>query len=199
MKVYKFGDFYQHSSRKQWLMGGRYWPQEENPAPNKVLTIASDTAYSFEYGSAPPGGNSTAEMYMTNNLTVTPIPLDSTWYRIRGATLSDNLVNFTHDAVNNRLTYTGTGQTLRVELEMSVESVGIALANDQAEYRIGLYQNGALVESSVKQFRFDEDYVKNCSLSDLLSLATNDFIEIYVYCFSALSIRVRYMNLVVSL
>jgi hypothetical protein len=118
---------------------------------------------------------SNAAMYFTNNATVTTIAVQDTPVIINATYTPEELVDFTH--VSGRLTYTGTAtKKFRIEASVSIESP----ANNT---KMTLYaaENGAISGKSGKSVIMSSSTeVENVCVLDVIELATNDYIEIFV-------------------
>lgn len=119
--------------------------------------------------------SSLAEMRISSSANTTSITLN-TFKKASGTTVGDDLVAFTHST--NRLTYTGTTtKTFQVTVDGVISNLAALLG---ATLAIGLSKNGSsTMESSmdiVVSALADGNFGFNC----LVSLATNDYIEIWV-------------------
>ena len=115
------------------------------------------------FGSYYWSGNTTASA----NAAATPI-------KCAGTTTTQLLNGFTHSGTN-RLTYTGT-TTLYFQVTAGLSSSASA-ATDAAEFHI--YKNGAIVTGSTVERKMPISDIGAFSICSLVSLATNDYIEIW--------------------
>lgn len=139
--------------------------------------------------------NSTAlaEYYMQDNAVASDIITQGVAVKIAGTTLTSLLEKFTHS--NNRATYTGA----LVRNFKVVATVTLTAGNNQT---IGLYiaKNGDLIESSEQYVTTSSGgRVESVAVLSLVSLSTNDYIELYTENASATTdVTVSYMNVTIT-
>lgn len=129
---------------------------------------------------------SSALMYMQGNATGTTITPASTWTKIAGTTTValPYLVDFTSPSTN-RLTYTGT-PTIKANV-----SVNLTFSHNGAvteELMFAVYKNGSQVSESIMSTEITTSVITNISLSTIVQLSTNDYIEIW--CLSPTNTRI---------
>lgn len=139
--------------------------------------------------------DSIANYYMSDNATVTNVITAATPLKIAGTTTA-NAINqkFTH--TSNRETYTGAiNRNFKVTATVSVTS---ASANDQ----IGFYvaKNGTvLTESEMYVTTNASARAESVTIQTLVSLVTNDYIEIWVENDTdASDVTVTFLNVVIE-
>jgi hypothetical protein len=135
-------------------------------------------------------------MYMIGVPTLTVITLASTYYKVQGLTTGVALDNFTHS--NNRLTYTG-GPTITAHVVCNInrfyQSRVSGMIVQFSLFKNGSYVNGA---TAIKDFILDNVNYGDLTFSFLVSLATNDYLELYVTGnFSGESVGVNEMQMTV--
>lgn len=122
-------------------------------------------------------GKPYGELYVSTSGDTT-IAVTNTYYNLMTggviATSSGNLNKFSH--ANGKLTYNGT-ETILVDIKASV-SFFSALNNYNANFAI--YKNGSIITPSVQNGKADNTNPFNLALNCLTTMATDDYIEIYV-------------------
>jgi hypothetical protein len=158
-----------------------------NQAVGKLLV--SDVNGVASWQSLPYG-----ECSMQNNATQTTCSVTSTYFKVVGATVSGLLNNFTN-AISNRLIYIGTiTQTFVVYACLSIKQPN---GNNQT-MKAAIFKNGTIVNKTEQQFsNTSTNQIQAVALRGLISLATNDYIEVFVTNTTATNnILVSYMNLI---
>jgi len=133
----------------------------------------------------------TGECYMNLNTASTITLVAGTFIKVSGTTTSGLLTNFSTS--NNKLTYTGTTTNT-----FSVNCTGsIASPTTNQSYKLAIFKNGSLSQNQQVQVRSTAANDKmSFSLSGLIALSTNDFIELYATDITATnSFIVEHMNL----
>lgn len=139
--------------------------------------------------------DSIANYYMSDNATVTNVITVATPLKIAGTTTANSInQKFTH--TSNRETYTGAiNRNFKVTATVSVTS---ASANDQ----IGFYvaKNGTvLTESEMYVTTNASARAESVTIQTLVSLVTNDYIEIWVENDTdASDVTVTFLNVVIE-
>lgn len=114
-------------------------------------------------------------MYMQNNATATTVASSGVAYKAAGTTTNDSITQkFTH--TDNRLTYTGA---LTRDFRILVAATVTSGANNE----IGLYiaKNGSVVTNSEQYITANAaGRAEGGSCQTVISLATNDYIELFV-------------------
>jgi hypothetical protein len=151
--------------------------QDLGKSTQRWRTVYADT---LDLGGGSISGLETAygEMYMTGNATVTPIVTTGVAVKVSGTTLAGELNEFTH--TNGRLTYDGT-ETKIYKIE-AAWTWGISAGTAEL-CSMYLYKNGVVVSKSRIQGKLNDtlaNYPRNASLSVLLSMAQNDYVELFL-------------------
>lgn len=109
--------------------------------------------------------------------------------KANGTTTSMGLNQFTH--TSNRLTYTGTA-TRTFEI-----TVCISISTSAAEtFDVYIYKNGTVITGTQIQRKTSNNDIGACALGGLVSLATNDYIELYVHVAGSANITWEYGTIV---
>jgi hypothetical protein len=135
-------------------------------AASSTITLASTQAVAQVRGQVYMQGNSTATVIAS---TATPVLVAGTWT----VDLSTNATCTTA----GRITYTGTTtQILKISAALSLDPASGSNQNLQ----VYLYKNGAAIAGSRMEAKINSGEHKEVSLVYQVSMATNDYIEIYV-------------------
>ena len=135
-------------------------------AASSTITLASTQAVAQVRGQVYMQGNSTATVIAS---TATPVLVAGTWT----VDLSTNATCTTA----GRITYTGTTtQILTINAALSLDPASGSNQNLQ----VYLYKNGAAIAGSRMEAKINSGEHKEVSLVYQVSMATNDYIEIYV-------------------
>lgn len=119
------------------------------------------------------------EIYITTPIATT-CTVAGTFYLVAGTTTSDELQDFT--ATNERLTYNGAGT--RVFLVAAAISVSSDANNVVLSTKV--YKNGAAHAASLIQRKITvANDIGAQAIATLVTLTTNDYIEIYIACDNA--------------
>jgi hypothetical protein len=162
---------------------------------NQINNLANPTsaqdAATKNYVDTPPIG----EMYMIANATATTISSTASYTKVLGTTTSGVLSGFTMPS-NNRLTYTGT-TTLNFRVNVAA---ACTFGNNNQVYRISVFKNGVLVASSeMQQSNTATGENKSSPCQCAVSLATNDFIEVFIRNTTATNnITVSFLNVIIK-
>jgi len=114
------------------------------------------------------------EFYITAALATT-CTLADTYYKVSGTTSADELRFFTH--TNERLTYTGTGtRVCLVSAAISVRSDTNNVVLSTKIYDTGVGHDASLIQRKIAT----AGDVGALALVALLTLSTNDYVEIYI-------------------
>ncbi len=113
--------------------------------------------------------------YMVNNVTATSLFADDTPVKIEGVTTSSNL--FRTSSTDNRLTYLGTESR---EFEVICTGTMQHTVNNARRFEFYIYKNGVQVSAISAERRFSRNDVGNFSMTGVLNLAPNDYIEVWV-------------------
>lgn len=135
-----------------------------------------------------------AECYMTANVTATTLANITAYFKALGTTFSSNLSRFTMSA-NNRLTYTGKKPTSRI-----VAVAGsIACVSTNQTLRVIVAKNGAIVAKSEQEVRIGaNNQAHPFMLQTYIDFVENDFIEVFVRNVSTTaSVTVEYLNITI--
>lgn len=107
----------------------------------------------------------------------TSIGFTQTWTKAAGTTTTDLLSNFDANSVNNRLRYLGN-ETAVFHVDVSF-SMTAAVANKV--FRFGIAKNDAILTQSIVARKISTNTdVGAASVHALLSMATNDYVELFV-------------------
>ena len=112
---------------------------------------------------------------MAANTTATTIAVSGTYYKVLGTTTANALSSFTH--ASNRLTYTGA--TTRY-FKISASPISMISAGTNIRASLKFAKNGTVIGYPVTRKINTGSDVGACSLSFDVSLATNDYVEIFV-------------------
>ena len=114
-------------------------------------------------------------MQISSPANTTSITLN-TFKKASGTTVGDDLVAFTHST--NRLTYSGTAtKTFQVTMDGVISNLAALLG---ATLAIGISKNGSSTMESSMDIAVGTLADGNFGFNCLVSLATNDYIEIWV-------------------
>jgi hypothetical protein len=115
------------------------------------------------------------EMYSNNNAVATPIASQNKFYKMTNVTTAGLMNNFTH--TTGRLTYSGTGpKTFHVNISLDAQ---VSQANQIIGFQI--YVDGvAVAKSNATCMIQNIPDRQHLSLNSLVSLTTNDYVELYV-------------------
>lgn len=113
--------------------------------------------------------------YYVSSSAATTISNTTAHFKVAGTTTAGPLSQFTH--TDNRLTYTGTPtQVFHVDVAISMTS---ASANQVIEFAI--FKNGTLeTGSEIQRKQGTATDVAALALDFMVSMATNDYVEVYV-------------------
>lgn len=134
------------------------------------------------------------EMYMVGNTTVTTIGTQSVFVVATGTTTAGSLDGFSHS--NERLTYTGTPtRSFKVDVAASIEP-------DSGAARvlgISIAKNGTVIaQTEIRHNGTSNDLPNALKTIGYVSLATNDYIEVFVTNHSGTqAIRVTYLHVII--
>lgn len=120
------------------------------------------------------GKRPTGVAYMQGNATVTTVTAGN-WTKVAGTTTSDSLNKCTMPA-NNRIQYTGT-PTVRAYVVASVTASHNVGAGSILGFSI--FKNGVQVVPSASYVQTALNIVGNVFVKTIVSLATNDYVEVY--------------------
>ena len=138
-----------------------------------TLTAASDT---ITITNAPAAAQVRGQVYMQGNSTATVIASTATPVLVAGTWTVDLSTNATCTTAG-RITYTGTTtQILKINAALSLDPASGSNQNLQ----VYLYKNGAAIAGSRIESKINHGEHKEVSLVYQISMATNDYIEIYV-------------------
>lgn len=112
---------------------------------------------------------------MAGNATATTIAVAGTYYKVLGTTTANTLDGFTH--TNNRLTYAGTTTHY---FKIIASPISMISAGTNIISSLKLAKNGTVIGYPVTRKINTGADVGACSLSFDVSLATNDYIELFV-------------------
>jgi hypothetical protein len=116
------------------------------------------------------------QVYMQGNSTATVIASTATPVLVAGTWTVDLSTNATCTTAG-RITYTGTTtQILKINAALSLDPASGSNQNLQ----VYLYKNGAAIAGSRMEAKINSGEHKEVSLVYQISMATNDYIEIYV-------------------
>lgn len=116
------------------------------------------------------------QVYMQGNSTATVIASTATPVKVAGTWTVDIGSSFT-GTTGGRLTYTGTEtQVCRVETSLSLDPV----SGSNQHISVYLAKNGTTIAGSRQMAHISHGAEMNMSLTWQLSLATNDYIEVFV-------------------
>ena len=121
----------------------------------------------------------------TANATATPI-------KCAGATTAGSLNGFTHTS-GNRLTY--TGQATRTFEVISAFSMSASAACSILFY---FYKNGVLVPGAISARKVSNNDVGSAGLGGLVSLGTNDYLELWCETDGGEDVTVAYGGMIVK-
>jgi hypothetical protein len=117
------------------------------------------------------------EMTITNNAVATTIASSGVYYQMNGTTKFNSAVGNQFDMPSNgRLRYTGT-PTIMAHIACTLSYVVSAGSNQ--ECRFVLYKNGVKVEESEIRNTLSSTAGQSSAIHVALSLATNDYLELY--------------------
>ena len=148
------------------------------PSPSSVFSISSSRSY--------------GEMYASGSTTATAITLASAFVIMASPTTAGPLNNFTHSS--GRLTYTGSAtKVCRVSVSLTAYMTGTAAAG-VTSYQI--YKNGSPVaESQTQQYLSTTNIKGSVSLTSLVTLTPNDYLELWVTTDNTVrSLVIYYLN-----
>jgi hypothetical protein len=135
-------------------------------AASDTITLSSTQAVAQVRGQVFMQGNSTATVIAS---TATPVLVAGTWT----VDLSTNATCTTA----GRITYTGaTTQILKINAALSLDPA----SGSNQDLQVYLYKNGSAIAGSRMEAKINSGEHKEVSLVYQISMATNDFIEIYV-------------------
>jgi hypothetical protein len=138
-----------------------------------TLAAASDT---ITITNAPAAAQVRGQVYMQGNSTATVIASTATPVLVAGTWTVDLSTNATCTTAG-RITYTGTTtQILKINAALSLDPASGSNQNLQ----VYLYKNGAAIAGSRMESKINHGEHKEVSLVYQISMATNDYIEIYV-------------------
>jgi hypothetical protein len=120
-------------------------------------------------------GSSYGFQYFNDNTTVTSIANQGTFYSVEGARVAGLLQDFTSGATG--LTYTGA--------KTKVYKMNLSLTWDLDEGKedvceLAIFKNSVIVLGTKQKGYNYKDYPRNCSTNALISLSTNDIIDVRV-------------------
>lgn len=168
------------------FLAGDFQSQNIYPATTDTYDIGSPTLQydniyansanvtSFAIGGQAIFAPSYGEFYITTSIATT-CPLADTYYKVSGTTTADEIQGFTHS--NGRLTYTGTGTRI------FLVSVAISVSSDTNNVVLStqVYINGVAHTASLIQRKIaTAGDVGAQAIVTLLTLTTDDYIEIYI-------------------
>lgn len=117
------------------------------------------------------------EMTITNNAVATTIASSGVYYQMAGTTKFTSAVGNQFDMPSNgRLRYTGT-PTIMAHIACTL-SYAVAAGSNQ-ECRFVIYKNGVKVEESEIRNTLSSTASQSSAIHVALSLATNDYLELY--------------------
>jgi hypothetical protein len=138
-----------------------------------TLTAASDT---ITITNAPAAAQVRGQVYMQGNSTATVIASTATPVLVAGTWTVDLSTNATCTTAG-RITYTGaTTQILKINAALSLDPASGSNQNLQ----VYLYKNGSAIAGSRMEAKINSGEHKEVSLVYQISMAINDYIEIYV-------------------
>lgn len=138
------------------------------------------------YGRRPSG-----TCYMQTNATATAVT-GGTWTKVAGTTSSASLNKFTMPS-NNRLQYTAT-RTVMASVMASVSAYHDVVLGSLLGFSI--FKNGVQVVPSAMFNQDGLNTTRNTTVITLVSLATNDYIE--VFCNSSANANITVVNLTID-
>lgn len=102
--------------------------------------------------------------------------LQNTYYKMQGVTTTTVLSGFTSSGVNNRLTYTGTQPILA----QVTATIAMTATNSNEVYGFRIAKNdSALTASAVDRKIGTSTDVGAVAIVSLITLATNDYVEVW--------------------
>jgi hypothetical protein len=138
-----------------------------------TLAAASDT---ITITNAPAAAQVRGQVYMQGNSTATVIASTATPVLVAGTWTVDLSTNATCTTAG-RITYTGTTtQILKINAALSLDPA----SGSNQDLQVYLYKNGAAIAGSRMESKINHGEHKEVSLVYQISMATNDYIEIYV-------------------
>lgn len=141
-----------------------------------VTRYAIDTNGNHIFSNTIYGRRASGTCYMQNNV-VAVTTIAGVFQKVAGTTTATATLNNFSMSASNRLQYTGTQQMMALIL------VGLTyIYNSSILHRIGfsIYKNGALVTpSALYHDNNTSNFDTNVSLHTMVSLSTNDYIEVY--------------------
>lgn len=135
----------------------------------------SDNKAAWGSGIGVPASASVGNAYMEANATATTIAATSTFVKAAGATTMGAITQrFSHTA--NRLTYTGSATR-----SFAVESIVSLTSGNTNVVAVAIYKNGAIVPGGVSRVTTSgSGKSENVSTQAVVSLATDDYVEMWV-------------------
>lgn len=140
------------------------------------------------YGRRPSG-----TCYMQANATATAVTA-TTWTKVAGTTSSGSLNKFTMPA-NNKLLYSGTPTVIATIVASVTASHDVVLG---ATLGFSFFKNGVQVVPSAMFNQDPLSTTRNTSIITIVSLATNDYIEVYCQSSATGNITVSYLTVDIS-
>jgi hypothetical protein len=138
-----------------------------------TLTAASDT---ITITNAPAAAQVRGQVYMQGNTTATVIASTATPVLVAGTWTVDLSTNATCTTAG-RITYTGaTTQILKINAALSLDPA----SGSNQDLQVYLYKNGSAIAGSRMEAKINTNEHKEVSLVYQISMAINDYIEIYV-------------------
>jgi len=139
------------------------------------------------------GRSPSGTVYMEGNVTTTALTAN-VWAKIAGTTTASGFLNQFTSPVVNRLTYTGTSQIFALIHVSATLNFSAGLGSTRS---IAIFKNGIQITPSLMSA--DSNLGVNINISTqapLISLSTNDYIE--VYCRSSVNTNVTASNLILT-
>lgn len=135
----------------------------------------SDNRAAWGAGVGVPASASVGNAYMEANATATTITTAGTFVKVAGVTIAGAITQrFSH--ADNRLTYTGASTR-----SFAVEAIVSLTSGANNSISVAVFKNGAVVAGGVsKTTASGSGRSENISTQAVVSLATNDYIEIWV-------------------
>jgi hypothetical protein len=138
-----------------------------------TLTAANDT---ITITNAPAAAQVRGQVYMQGNTTATVIASTATPVLVAGTWTVDLSTNATCTTAG-RITYTGaTTQILKINAALSLDPA----SGSNQDLQVYLYKNGSAIAGSRMEAKINTNEHKEVSLVYQISMAINDYIEIYV-------------------
>lgn len=132
------------------------------------------------------------EVYITDNATSTTISNTTSFFKAAGTTTIQNNMGFDDGSASNRLRYTGS--TTRMFHVASSFSLSVAGTNQTVQ--IAVFKNGVQVTGSLMELRAGTSgEVVSSAMHSVVSLATNDYIEVFVRnATSTSAVTIKHLN-----